>query len=189
MASHLERRSPNQVETANSGSGVVDAGQAAEVTEMNFGGRVLDHSADMPRAFRQGAKASTQLGLQTGGGRASSGGELIVADPASLARITHSEAAARNSGGTSSPVRATLALILVIACAGRMAPSHCVILTVAERGLKKNANRLSPAGPWYRGTYVHGSQASAHGCGPHEPHLGAKQRKARQAARYMGEVP
>src|SRR5699024_12682620 len=102
MASHLERRSPNQVEPANSGSGVVDAGQAAEVTEMNFGGRVLDHSADMPRAFRQGAKASTQLGLQTGGGRASIGGELIVADAASLARIAQIGRASCRGRGKSS---------------------------------------------------------------------------------------
>ena len=199
MASHLERRSPNQVETANSGSGVVDAGQAAEVTEMNFGGRVLDHSADMPRAFRQGAKASTQLGLQTGGGRASSGGELIVADPASLARIApHNEAAARNSerNTIASSVRQLAqprrsAGRVVQRRVGWRATPDRVILTVAERELKKNANRsYSPAGPWLievRRTFmeVSGKASRRTGAVPTDPHLGSPDNSAQSTSGGM----
>jgi hypothetical protein len=156
MANHLERRTPNQVESAGGRTSTVEAGRATEISEIDFGGRALDHSTDMPRAFREGAKASTQLALQNGG-QATSGGELIVADPEILASITPSDEAAARRAERNEFVSSVRQLDRPRRSAGRVvqrrvgwrATPDRIIITVAERELKKNHNgTYSPNGPW-----------------------------------------
>ncbi|MGC2942427.1 MULTISPECIES: hypothetical protein [unclassified Brevibacterium] len=157
MSNHLERRAPGTGGIARKGNHTVDAGQATEISELTFEGRVLEHSADMPKAFRPGAKASTQMALQKGNGQANVGGEVVRADAssitslapqdeASVRRIERDEIAScvnqldkpRNSSGR-----------VVQRRIGWRATPDRIIITVAERELRKNpTGTYSPAGPW-----------------------------------------
>lgn len=157
MADHLERRSSNQMETADGGASVIDVGKGTEISEICFGSRALDYSTDMPRAFRQGARVSTLLALQSGSAQASSGGELVAADVASMAYIAPRDEAAtsrseRNDIASSvrqrDRPRRSAGRVVQRRIGWRATPDR-IIITIAERELKKNPNgTYSPSGPW-----------------------------------------
>jgi hypothetical protein len=157
MSGQIERRAPHSGRVARNNAKNLDAGQATEISQLSFDESVLEHSKDMPAAFRSGARAATQVALAGGGVSRRSSGELISAEP-SVAQIV----SPRHESTTFRAERAEIAssvrqLDKPLRSNGRVvqrrtgwrATPDRIINTIAERELKKNSTgTYSPAGQW-----------------------------------------
>lgn len=156
MSGHLERRTPGAGGLARGGTQNVEAGQATALSQLTFEGTALDYTTDLPRAFRAGVKASTEVTLRSGK-EARSGGELILASsarptiiaPRSEGAVRRVEKAAIASGVRQLDKPRKSAGRIVQRRVGWQATPDLIVITTVERELKKNdAGKYSPSSNW-----------------------------------------
>lgn len=156
MSGHLERRAPRAGGLARGGAHTTETGQATSLSQLTFASAALDYTADLPRAFRSGVRASTEVALRSGK-EARSGGELILASAA-----TPTITAPRSDAASRRIEKATIAsgvrqLDKPRKASGRVvqrrigwqATPDLIIITTAERELEKTASgKYAPSGDW-----------------------------------------
>lgn len=156
MSSHLERRAPEAGGLARGGHQSVESGQATAMSQLTFSGAALDYGSDLPKKFRTGVKASTEVALHSGKD-ARSGGELILASSArspiiapkgdSATRRVEKSAIASGVRQLAKP-RKSSGRVVQRRIGWQATPDRIVITTV-ERELKKTAaGKLAPSGAW-----------------------------------------
>lgn len=156
MPGHLERRAPRAGGLAHGGPQSPETGQATSLASLEFTNAALDYSDDLPRTFRSGVKASTEVALRSGKD-ARSGGELILAsstapsiiaprDPATTRRI---EKATIASGVRQLDKPRKASGRIVQRRIGWQATPDLIVITTAERELTKTAEgKYAPTGNW-----------------------------------------
>lgn len=156
MSGHLERRAPGSGGLARGGTQSVESGQATALSDLNFGGTALEYGSDLPRKFRVGVKASTEVALRSGK-EARSGGELILASsarspivaPKGEAITDRVEKSAIASGVRQLDKPRKSSGRIVQRRVGWQATPDRIVITTVERELKKtDSGKLAPAGEW-----------------------------------------
>lgn len=144
MPGHLERHTPTQGGIAR--PTVSDPGTATRMSQLVFETKALVYDQDIPRTFRQGARASTELALRSEE-RARPGGELIPPrDQATTDSITQA-AIASGVRQLSKPRKSSGRIVQ--RRIGWQATPGLIVITTAERELSPNATgKYSPAGDW-----------------------------------------
>lgn len=165
MSGHLERRAPGAGGITRGGTQSVEAGQATALSQLDFSGTALEYATDIPRKFRTGVKAATEVALRSGA-ETRSGGELILASsarspivaPKTEAVTERVEKAAIASGVRQLAKPRKSNGRVVQRRVGWQATPDRIVITTAERELRKTgAGKLAPAGEWLiedRRTYV-----------------------------------
>lgn len=152
MSGHLERRTSTPAGVAPAG-GQVNPGTATSLSQFTFEKKALIYARDMPRTFRTGARASTELALTSG---TTAAGELIRASDAPAI------IAPRDDGATQRVEKAAIASgmrqlakprkssgRIVQRRVGWQATPDRIVITTAERELAKADNgKYAPAGDW-----------------------------------------
>lgn len=154
MPGHLERRATPPAGVAHHADAQVDPGASTSMSQLVFNKKALIYERDMPRTFRQGVRASTELALRSGQARVA--GELILAadaptviaprDPSTTRRV---EEAVIASGMRQLDKPRKASGRIVQRRIGWQATPESVIITTAERELAKtDQGKLAPSGPW-----------------------------------------
>lgn len=154
MPGHLERRAATSGGLAK-GRTSVEAGQATSLTDLAFTEKALTYTDDIPRSFRAGVRASTELALRASQATRS-GGELIHADsePAIISPRSESDTRKVDRSAIASGVRQLdkprkSSERVVQRRIGWQATPDRIVLTTAERELSKTSTgKFSPSGEW-----------------------------------------
>lgn len=153
MSGQLERHTPAPAGVAPA-VGQVNSGTATSLSQFTFKKKALIYARDMPRAFRKGVKASTELALTSG--RATAGGELILASDAPAIIAPRDEAATQRveeaviaSGMRQLAKPRKSSGRVVQRRVGWQATPDRIVITTAERELAKaDSGKYAPAGDW-----------------------------------------
>lgn len=173
MSGNLERRTAPSGGLARGGTHTVESGQATDASSMVFDTVALNYSSDIPRTFRTGVKASTELALRAGK-PARSGGELVLASEQTAPTLIgpRSEAETRKVDKTAiasgvrqlSKPRKSAGRVVQRRIGWQATPDRIVITTVERELHKTEAGKYRPSGDWLiedRRTYKESSGQAA----------------------------
>lgn len=152
MPGSLERRDPS-ASALTHGAAPVAAGRSSSLGDFEFTKRALTYGTDMPRVFRRGGRASTELTLRKDD---RPGTSLVLASSAPTVIAPRSDADTRRieNAAIASGVRQLAKLRrsgdrIVQRRIGWQATPDRIVLTTAERAMSKNPEgKYAPAGDW-----------------------------------------
>lgn len=147
--SSLERRTTTTNVDRPSGPG--SSGTGVDPNSLEYGSPVIEYDQDLPTAFRQGARASTEIALRRGQDTRA-GGELVVAGAGTNVTAPRADTPAKAPIASAArqldkPRKA--AGRIVQRRIGWAATPKAIIVVIAERELQKRADgKFSPSGAW-----------------------------------------